>query len=72
MVAPVKKYLELYHTLAKGCDGNYAGNSTVAIEWKQRNVRFRGLSGLWLEMPRCLLLAQSGHHAAEFNVRFWG
>ena len=27
-----KKYPELYHTLAKGCDGNYAANSTVAIE----------------------------------------
>ena len=27
-----KKYLELYHTLTKYCDGNYAANSTVAIE----------------------------------------
>ena len=27
-----KKYLELYHTLAKDGDGNYIGNSTVAIE----------------------------------------
>jgi len=32
------------------------------------DVRFWGQSGHWLEMPRCLLLTQSGHERPRFAV----
>jgi hypothetical protein len=63
---------KLEHGLSAGCDAQ-PGIDLLAAKMNVRfwhladitavliHVRFRGQSGHWLEMPRCLLLTQSGH-----------